>query len=134
MAAPTQGTNLIMHGATESELEESANGSVAKGELMSRSFCGHHGGLDKHTPSHGRLVPPRVFGPPQKTCRDPVVYAWDSVLKGVPISKSQNLTDFMSFGTLISNMSSEQKRRLLKAKVAVALQNELGRVPRKRRR
>ena len=31
----------------------------------------------------------------------------------------------------ISNMSSEQKRRLLKAKVAVALalQNELGRVP-----
>jgi len=26
-------------------------------------------------------------------------------------------------------MSSEQKRRLLKAKVAVALQNELGRVP-----
>jgi hypothetical protein len=29
----------------------------------------------------------------------------------------------------ISNMSSEKKRRLLKAKVAVALQNELGRVP-----
>ena len=28
-----------------------------------------------------------------------------------------------------SNMSSEQKKRLLKAKVAVALQNELGRVP-----
>jgi hypothetical protein len=26
-------------------------------------------------------------------------------------------------------MSSEQKKRLLKAKVAVALQNELGRVP-----
>jgi hypothetical protein len=29
----------------------------------------------------------------------------------------------------ICNMSSEQKKRLLKAKVAVALQNELGRVP-----
>jgi hypothetical protein len=29
----------------------------------------------------------------------------------------------------ISNMSSEQKKKLLKAKVAVALQNELGRVP-----
>ena len=29
----------------------------------------------------------------------------------------------------ISIMSSEQKKRLLKAKVAVALQNELGRVP-----
>jgi hypothetical protein len=29
----------------------------------------------------------------------------------------------------VSNMSSEQKKRLLKAKVAVALQNELGRVP-----
>ena len=29
----------------------------------------------------------------------------------------------------INNMSSEQKKHLLKAKVAVALQNELGRVP-----
>jgi hypothetical protein len=29
-------------------------------------------------------------------------------------------------------MSSEQKKRLLKAKVAVALQNELGRVPTKK--
>jgi len=29
-------------------------------------------------------------------------------------------------------MSSEQKRRLLKAKVAIALQNELGRVPTKK--
>jgi hypothetical protein len=28
-----------------------------------------------------------------------------------------------------SNMSGEQKKKLLKAKVAVALQNELGRVP-----
>jgi hypothetical protein len=29
-------------------------------------------------------------------------------------------------------MSSEQKRRVLKAKIAVALQNELGRVPTKK--
>ncbi len=32
------------------------------------------------------------------------------------------------------NMSSEQKKRLLKAKVAVALQNELGRVPKEEER
>jgi hypothetical protein len=38
MAAPTQRTNLIMHRATESELEESANGSVAKGKLVRASF------------------------------------------------------------------------------------------------
>ena len=30
----------------------------------------------------------------------------------------------------MSSMTAEQKKRLLKAKVAVALQNELGRVPR----
>jgi hypothetical protein len=37
----------------------------------------------------------------------------------------------MSFGTfvLIITMTAEQKKRLLKAKVAVALQNELGRTP-----
>ena len=35
----------------------------------------------------------------------------------------------MSFGTLARDMtSSEQKRKLLKAKIAVALQDELGRV------
>ena len=49
------------------------------------------------------------------------------------------LTNLMSFGTLIisrvtstmvtSTMTSEQKKRLLKAKIAVALQDELGRVP-----
>ena len=32
----------------------------------------------------------------------------------------------------ICNVSSEQKKRLLKAKVAVALQSELGRVPTKK--
>jgi hypothetical protein len=36
----------------------------------------------------------------------------------------------MSFGTLNIDMASvEQKRRLLKAKIAVALHDELGRVP-----
>jgi hypothetical protein len=36
----------------------------------------------------------------------------------------------MSFGTIVWNMASpEQKRKLLKAKIAVALQDELGRVP-----
>lgn len=36
----------------------------------------------------------------------------------------------MSFGTIVKGMtSSEQKRKLLKAKIAVALQDELGRVP-----
>jgi hypothetical protein len=36
----------------------------------------------------------------------------------------------MSFGTIGTDMtSSEQKRKLLKAKIAVALHDELGRVP-----
>jgi hypothetical protein len=38
----------------------------------------------------------------------------------------------MSFGTLVLSfvtMTTEQKKRLLKAKIAVALQDELGRVP-----
>jgi hypothetical protein len=36
----------------------------------------------------------------------------------------------MSFGAMVINMAStEQKRKLLKAKIAVALQDELGRVP-----
>ena len=42
------------------------------------------------------------------------------------------LTNLMSFGTIlvsIDTMTSEQKKRLLKAKIAVALQDELGRVP-----
>jgi hypothetical protein len=34
MAAPTQGTNLIMHGATESELEES-DALIVKAYAMS---------------------------------------------------------------------------------------------------
>jgi hypothetical protein len=41
------------------------------------------------------------------------------------------LTNFMSFGTFvyIVTMTTEQKKRLLKATIAVALQDELGRVP-----
>ena len=42
------------------------------------------------------------------------------------------LTRFMSFGTVVISLvtiTSEQKKRLLKAKIAVALQSELGRVP-----
>ncbi len=36
----------------------------------------------------------------------------------------------MSFGTIVADMAStEQKRKLLKAKIAVALHDELGRVP-----
>jgi hypothetical protein len=38
----------------------------------------------------------------------------------------------MSSGTIMKNMASiEQKKKLLKAKIAVALQDELGRVPKK---
>jgi len=43
----------------------------------------------------------------------------------IKVSKLDNLHEFW----YTSNMSSEQKKRLLKAKVAVALQSELGRVP-----
>jgi len=42
------------------------------------------------------------------------------------------LTNSMSFGTVVISlvtMTTEQKKRLLKAKIAVALQDELGRVP-----
>ena len=43
----------------------------------------------------------------------------------IKVSKLDKLCEFW----YASNMSIEQKQRLLKAKVAVALQNELGRVP-----
>jgi hypothetical protein len=45
---------------------------------------------------------------------------------------SHYLTNSMSYETLfvtIHAMTAEQKKRLLKAKTAVALQNELGRAP-----
>ncbi len=37
----------------------------------------------------------------------------------------------MSFDTLLTMATTEQKKKLLKAKIAVALHNELGRVPKK---
>ncbi len=43
--------------------------------------------------------------------------------------KAPKLDKLSEFWYCICSMSSEQKKRLLKAKVAVALQNELGRVP-----
>src|SRR5919199_6435725 len=46
---------------------------------------------------------------------------------------SHILTNSMSYETILvtneTSMTTEQKKRLLKAKIAVALQNELGRVP-----
>ena len=47
---------------------------------------------------------------------------------------SHYLANFMSFETIeiwrgMLELTSEQKKKLLKAKDAVALQNELGRVP-----
>ena len=55
----------------------------------------------------------------------------------MPKSKFQNLTNPMSFDTLLvyiqlfmtAQQKKEQKNRLLKAKIAVALRDELGRVP-----
>ncbi len=43
--------------------------------------------------------------------------------------KVPKLGKLREFWYCICSMSNEQKKRLLKAKVAVALQNELGRVP-----
>jgi hypothetical protein len=39
------------------------------------------------------------------------------------------LTNAMSFDTILYMATTEQKKKLLKAKIAVALQDELGRVP-----
>ncbi len=46
---------------------------------------------------------------------------------------SRFLTNLMSYETMLvtKDMTAEQKKRLLKAKVAVALQDELGRAPKK---
>jgi len=41
----------------------------------------------------------------------------------------QNLTADMSFATIVYMATADQKKKLLKAKIAVALQDELGRVP-----
>src|SRR5215203_2073133 len=61
-----------------------------------------------------------------------MVFARGCVSKLVSISKCQYLTNSVSFATLVitvTSMSTEQKKRLLKAKIAVALQDELGRPP-----
>src|SRR4051812_31760625 len=60
---------------------ESANGSVAKGKLMRCSFCGHHGGLDKHMPSHGEGW--TVFDTPHSRapCSD-LSRSWQSTCTG----------------------------------------------------
>ena len=60
-----------------------------------------------------------------------MVFARGCVSKLVSISKCQYLTNSVSFATfvLLVTMSTEQKKRLLKAKIAVALQDELGRPP-----
>ena len=59
------------------------------------------------------------------------LYAYESVTKLIPESKYQYLTNLVSFATFVVyvTMTAEQKKQLLKAKVAVALQDELGRVP-----
>jgi hypothetical protein len=51
----------------------------------------------------------------------------------MPKSMVQNLTGEMSFATMVMHMTTtpEQKKRLLKAKIAVALQDETGKVPSK---
>ena len=41
------------------------------------------------------------------------------------------LTSAMSFETIEQIMTTEQKKKLLKAKIALALHDELGRVPKK---
>jgi hypothetical protein len=46
----------------------------------------------------------------------------------IKVPKFDKLHEFWYISTM-SSMTAEQKKKLLKAKVAVALQNELGRVP-----
>ncbi len=46
----------------------------------------------------------------------------------INVSKLGKLNEFWYISDM-STMTAEQKKKLLKAKVAVALQNELGRVP-----
>ncbi len=61
-----------------------------------------------------------------------LVYAYESVSKLIPKSMLQNLANSVSFGTalvLFITMTTEQKKRPLKAKIVVAPQDELGQVP-----
>ena len=67
----------------------------------------------------------------------PSIYAGKTILKLISKSEYSYLTYIMSFETIWRDMTTpplsankqEQKKRLLKAKIAVALQDELGRVP-----
>ncbi len=55
--------------------------------------------------------------------------------KLVSYSKCQNVTNsvsFASFVVIVTSMSAERKKRLSKAKIAVAVQDELSQVPAKR--
>jgi hypothetical protein len=52
------------------------------------------------------------------------------VSKLVSKLKYQNLTNALSFDT-IGTITPAEKKKLLKAKIAVALHDELGRVPKK---
>jgi hypothetical protein len=87
------------------------------------------------TPSLRFSVVPKtaVFGTLLSPLSKHRFYGCLCVPKPVPESTFRNLTNSVSFGTLfIRNklyMSTEQKKRLLKAKIAVALHDELGRVP-----
>jgi hypothetical protein len=58
-------------------------------------------------------------------------YAYNFVSKLIPKTEFQNLTNSMSFGgfVVIVTITTEQKKRLLKANFAVTLHNELGRTP-----
>jgi hypothetical protein len=64
---------------------------------------------------------------------DTAICAYGDGSKPVPKSMVQNLTWEMSFDTMVMYMTTtpEQKKRLLKAKIAVALQDETGKVPSK---
>jgi len=55
--------------------------------------------------------------------------AYDNVLQPVSQTTSYYLTSSMGYETMILMATQDQKNRLLKAKVAVALNDELGRVP-----
>jgi hypothetical protein len=84
-------------------------------------------------------VPKRiVFDTTPKPSENLGKYAQGSVTKPITKSRLQYLTGSMSFDTIMVTMTipsqrvptkAEQKKRLLKAKIAVALHDELGRVP-----
>ena len=79
-----------------------------------------------------------VFDTTPKPSENLGKYAQGSVTKPITKSRLQYLTGSMSFDTIMVTMTipsqrvptkAEQKKRLLKAKIAVALHDELGRVP-----